>query len=159
MASRLQPRCRIHLVMTSKTTLACQQELARPRGLSPGFFHCRLSLLGCEFIIVAFRSTKVRLVNTLLRSKRRQSSAPCEYIHSLSAKTRSRHADSRQACPSRQPEQKHQDEKGKAQRLVWIAGVCVPIGIGRSHVGLRFICSGEWYTQKGRNQTELTKLN
>ncbi len=28
--------------------------------------------LGCEFIIVAFRSAKVRLFHTLLRSKRRQ---------------------------------------------------------------------------------------
>ena len=33
---------------------------------------CRLSLLGCEFIDVAFCSEKVRLVNALLRSKRRQ---------------------------------------------------------------------------------------
>ncbi len=43
-----------------------------------GAIDSRLSLLGCEFIIVAFRSAKVRRVNTLLRSKRRQTSAPCE---------------------------------------------------------------------------------
>ncbi len=42
------------------------------------------TLRSCDCIIVAFRSAKVCLAKALLRSKRRQSFAPCEYYHSLS---------------------------------------------------------------------------
>ncbi len=59
---------KIHCLWLSE---ALAQDLQEPNERRASLVHKYFSLLGCECIIVAFRSAKVRLVYALLRSKRR----------------------------------------------------------------------------------------